>query len=216
MNQQNPRPRSRREQSPLNDLTAITGGIGSGKSVVSRILQALGHPVYDCDSRAKALMDASSEIRSAIAESISPEAVVNGRIDRQALSAIVFSNPDALGRLNAIVHQAVRRDLEAWHASVRMPCFVETAILRESGLDLMCPQVWNVTAPEPLRVSRIMARSGLTELQAKQRMAAQTTDYPSASTIINDNVHPLLPQVLELLEKEKTGCLATARHKPLS
>ncbi len=94
-------------------LIAITGGIGSGKSVVSRILLALGYPVYDCDSRAKTLMDADSTIKRRLIEEIGEATVVDGIIDRPALSRMVYADAIMLERPNAIVHAAVRADLAA-------------------------------------------------------------------------------------------------------
>ncbi len=75
----------------MERLIAITGGIGSGKSVVSRIVSAMGYPVYDCDTQARRLMDRSDSIKSAIAELIAPSCIINGEIDRAALSAELFS-----------------------------------------------------------------------------------------------------------------------------
>lgn len=131
-------------------LIAICGGIGSGKSVVCRIVAAMGHEVYDCDSRAKEIMDCSAEIKNAIACRVHREAIApDGSIDRRRLGEIVFSDAEALARLNSIVHAAVREDLALWAA--RRPgklLFVETAILYQSGLDAMVDEVWDVEAPQ--------------------------------------------------------------------
>ncbi len=98
----------------MERLIAITGGIGSGKSVVSRIVSAMGYPVYDCDTQARRLMDRSDSIKSAIAELIAPSCIINGEIDRAALSAEVFSSAEKLECLNGIVHGAVREHLAMW------------------------------------------------------------------------------------------------------
>lgn len=188
-------------------LTAITGGIGSGKSVVSRILRILGHPVYDTDAEAKQLMDTDQEIRTRLAERFGAEILLPGSIDRPTLSRIVFASPEALADLNAIVHAAVRADIEAWAASLPASTprpFVETAILYESRLDRMVTSVWDVTAPIPLRIERVMARNGLTAGQVQARIDAQSahiphTLHPDTHTIVNDNLTPLLPQIQALL-----------------
>ena len=189
-------------------IIAITGGIGSGKSVVSRIVAAMGYPVYDCDSRAKWLMDSSEEIKSSIACSIDSACIKEGAIDRPALAAIVFENEEKLNRLNAIVHGAVRNHLAEWITSETEAgnaiCFVETAILYQSGLDAMVDEVWTVEAPLDLRILRVMNRNGLTREAVLARISSQdsfipTTPPPSIKIIINDGDTPLLPRIEELL-----------------
>ncbi|MDE6265914.1 MAG: dephospho-CoA kinase [Muribaculaceae bacterium] len=185
-------------------IIAITGGIGAGKSVVSRMLTAMGHDVYDCDSRAKALMDNSGEIKRRIAEEIAAEAVDGDKILRPVLAEIVFNNPDKLLILNSIVHQYVREDIAREAAGSDAPVmFIETAILYESGLDRMVSQVWDVTAPEPVRIERVVARNGCTADHARARIESQRivveNPHHAVHTIVNDNITPLLPQVLHLL-----------------
>lgn len=183
----------------MKRLTAITGGIGSGKSVVSRILEAKGWPVYDCDARAKAIMDSDAAIHRRLTAEIHPLAVVDGVIDRRLIASVVFADPEALGRLNAIVHRAVTADLLAW-AAERPVAFVETAILYESGLRAHVTDVWEVTAPAELRIERVMARSGLERSEVERRMAAQAApSLPDHRVIVNDGRSPLLPQVERLL-----------------
>lgn len=189
----------------MKRLVAITGGIGSGKSVVSRILRVMGYPVYDSDSRAKALMDADESIKRRIATEIDPRAVRDGIIDRRHLASVVFGNPEKLARLNAIVHAAVRADLAEWVARCESNLtFVETAILYESGLNLMVDAEWRVESPLELRIERTMKRSGLTRAEVENRMAAQRIEAPVEApplrlfTILNDEKHALLPQVESL------------------
>lgn len=186
-------------------LIAVTGGIGSGKSVVCNVLQALGYPVYDSDSRAKALMDADADIKRRIARDISATTIdANGRIDRKALASIVFNNPDKLSALNAIVHTAVRADLRDWAKAQRGElCFVETAILYQSGLDREVEAVWEVAAPIDVRIARVQRRSGLTESEVRARIASQSctpaVPHPLTYPIINDGRASILQQVNALL-----------------
>lgn len=186
-------------------IVAVTGGIGSGKSVVCRILSALGHEVYDCDSQAKRLMDTSVDIKMALCREIHPDAVVDGCIDRKLLSGIVFSNQDKLRTLNAIVHAAVREDIVRWASaySLNGPIFVETAILYQSGLDQLVDEVWEVQAPEALRVERVMARNALTEAEVRARIRSQDFEsvrfHPNVKVIINDGRASLLLQMHALL-----------------
>lgn len=190
-------------------LTAITGGIGSGKSVVSRMLSAMGHPVYDCDSRAKAIMDTSSEIKSAIASGISESVILpDGAIDRTMLSEIVFADAGALARLNAIVHSAVVADILRWTESLDRPrAWVESAIIYESGIDRIVDSVWRVDAPRRLRLERVMRRSGFTYAQAEARILSQEKSigkfalHPCVTAVVNDGDTPLLPQIISLLEQ---------------
>lgn len=191
----------------MKRLIAITGGIGSGKSVVSRILRAYGYPVYDCDTEAKHLMDNDGTIKRRLCERISPEAVrPDGSIDRPLISKIVFADRTRLEALNAIVHSAVRAHLRQWvdHAPDG-PVFIETAILYESGLNEDVDAEWRVVAPDELRIERTMARNGLSRDQVLARMRAQQTKaaphaiHPPLFTIDNDLSTPLLPQIDTLL-----------------
>ena len=186
-------------------LIAITGGIGSGKSVISDILRAMGHKVYDCDTRAKALMDTDESIKDDLINLISIDAVRSDRtIDRKLLSEIVFNDPDALSRLNSIVHKAVRADLRRWRdTSSDKTVWVETAILYASRLDREVDEVWEVTAPTELRVQRVMKRNSMSREQVLARISSQSTTaaqhHPLTKTIVNDGVEPVLPQILSLL-----------------
>lgn len=192
-------------------LTAISGGIGCGKTVVSRMVGAIGYPVYDCDSRAARIMDTDAGIKRAIADDVHPECLTDGgEIDRRRLSEIVFSDYEALQRLNSIVHAAVRRDLAAWAAAQTGDCFVETAILYQSGLDKMVDEVWQVEAPVDLRVERVMARNSIGREQVIARIASQERFvperlHPYVRVIVNDAVEPLLPQVEEALRARIAG-----------
>ncbi|WP_289864721.1 dephospho-CoA kinase [uncultured Muribaculum sp.] len=186
-------------------LIAITGGIGSGKSIISDILRAMGHKVYDCDTRAKALMDTDESIKDDLINLISIDAVRSDRtIDRKLLSEIVFNDPDALSRLNSIVHKAVRADLRRWRdTSSDKTVWVETAILYASRLDREVDEVWEVTAPTELRVQRVMKRNSMSREQVLARISSQSTTaaqlHPLTKSIVNDGVEPVLPQILSLL-----------------
>lgn len=190
-------------------LIAITGGIGSGKSVVARLVQVMGHEVYDCDSRAKALMTENDEVRHLLIEAFGKETYHNdGTLNRQHLSEVAFGDDKALARLNGIVHPATARDMQQWAQrqadNGARVAFVETALLRTAGLDRLVDEVWHVTAPASVRVPRVMARSGLTEQQVRERIAAQSVEDALATgehPIINDDVTAVLPQVLNLLSK---------------
>lgn len=189
-------------------LIAITGGIGSGKSVVARMVQVMGHEVYDCDSRAKALMTDDALVRDQLVEAFGKDTYLDdGSLNRQHLSRVAFADDSALARLNGIVHPATARDMQRWAGEQAAlgadTAFVETALLRTSGLDHLVDEVWHVTAPDDVRIDRVMARSGLTSEQVKERMAAQRIEesvMEGEQVIINDNDTALLPQVTRLLK----------------
>lgn len=187
-------------------IIAVTGGIGAGKSVVCRILSAMGYHVYDCDSRAKVLMDQSNSIKIAIAEHISPCAIdEDGGINRQALSDIVFSDPSKLATLNGIVHAAVRQDIALWKSSLppSATAFVETAIIRTGGIDAMADAAWIVQAPLQMRLCRVMRRNSLSRQSVLSRISAQEKELENlacpAFEIINDGKASLLSQIHSLL-----------------
>lgn len=187
-------------------MIAVCGGIGSGKSVVCRILRCMGYPVYDCDSRAKQLMDASDDIRRVIAEDIAADAIDSeGHIDRRCLAAAVFGDAAKLEILNRAVHGCVLDDLECWRREQQGTAFVETAILYQSGLNRMVDEVWEVTAPEAVRVCRVMQRNSMTEAQVIERIEAQRYQpdaeevHACVREIVNDGSSALLPQIGRLL-----------------
>lgn len=183
-------------------IVAITGGIGSGKSIVSEVLKSMGYYVYDCDTNAKALMDRDNDIKLRIKAEIHYNVIdSNGNIDRPFLSSIVFNNPDKLKILNGIVHDAVRKDIRCWiekhyNASI---LFIETAILFESGLDAEVNEVWKVTAPTDLRIRRVCERNGMSHEQVNARIASQTSEecrlHSNTFIIVNDGKTSLLKQI---------------------
>lgn len=196
-------------------LIAISGGIGSGKSVVSRIVTVMGYEVYDCDSRAKVLMDSDGNIKERISREIHPECVADGCINRKRLADIVFNDADSLDRLNAIVHAAVRDDLKRWAESSDAVKFVETAILYQSGIDKMVDAVWEIDAPLDLRISRVMNRNNISREEVLSRIASQDSFipqsvHPSVIQIINDGVLPLIPQIetalSSLISPQNSSC----------
>ena len=180
----------------------ITGGIGSGKSIVSHILRIMGYPVYDTDSQAKLLMDTPAlrqQLTAVWGDSI---ILPNGEINRPQLSAIVFHDPTQLAQLNAIVHPAVRSHYAEWVQQQSSPIvFVESAILHQAGMDHALHYIWVVEADAEMRIERVMKRSNLTYEQVEERIKTQQP-YPyneGARKLLNDNKHALLPQIMELL-----------------
>lgn len=155
----------------------ITGGIGSGKSSVCRMLALRGVAIYDSDSRAKQLMTDDAELVVQIKGHFGSEIYVDGVLDRRALAAKVFSDVEALAALNALVHPAVMRDFEMWASQQSCGYVVmESAILFEAGLDNHLDAVVAVMAPRSLRLERAMQRDGASREQIEERMRAQLSD----------------------------------------
>lgn len=185
-------------------IVAVTGGIGSGKSLVCRILRDLGLPVYTCDDEARRLQESDPEMRRRIASEICPGAIcADGSLDRKALARCVFSDPVKLQLLNHIVHKKVEADFIRQVRQSPSPVWiVETAILYASGFDRLADHIWEVTAPRELRISRAMSRSGLTRRQVEERMAMQEGESrPGHTIIVNDGNTPILQQINELAQR---------------
>ncbi len=188
-------------------MIGICGGIGSGKSVVSRILRLRGEKVYDCDLEAKRIMDSSDEILTALNERYG-DAVCppGGPICRPELARRVFASEDERLWLNSLVHSLVRIDVGVWHDVLTLDgqerCFVESAILASSGLAAMCDEIWMVTASEEIRIDRTKARDSLDEDAIRKRILSQQEEerlLKSSSVPIriidNSGLRPLLPQL---------------------
>lgn len=186
----------------------ITGGIGSGKSYVARMLtQHFGIPVYDCDSRAKSLMTTSLAIRRQLTALVGADAYQqDGQLNRQLLSHYLFSDSLHASRVNAIVHPAVKSDFLAWASRQTAPhVAMESAILLEAGFDDVVDRILSVEAPVELRLQRAMQRDGATGEQVRHRMALQLADderRDKAHAVILNDGRPLLPQLQELFNSE--------------
>ena len=193
----------------MRKIIGITGGIGSGKSVVSRILRLKGYEVYDCDSQAKLLMDGSERILSGIRSFFGAEAFnSDGSLCRPYLSARVFADREELSFLNSLVHGEVLEDVRRHSEGSGNVLFVESAIMRASGLDILCSEIWIVTAPDEVRTGRVIERDSVSSDNVRSRMERQKGEYdfsgPVAVTWIqNDGSVPLLPQIDRLLQEIK-------------
>lgn len=193
----------------------ITGGIGSGKSTVCRLFARRGVAVYDSDSEAKRLMTESVELRRRIAGRFGAEAyAADGGLNRSWLAARVFTDPQALADLNAMVHPAVMADFAAW-AERQSDDYVvlESAILFEAGLEHSVDRTVAVLAPLELRLERTCRRDGCDREAVRRRMAAQMDDDTLCAradyTVVNIREEDLEPTVAELDRRFKLE----ARHR---
>lgn len=181
----------------------ITGGIGSGKSVVCRLFSMLGAAVYDSDSRARGLMEADAVLSASIRRSFGEESYNNGHLNRSYLAGRVFGDGQALALLNSLVHPAVTDDFLKW-AAVQQGSYViaESAILYESGMNACMDATVTVSAPEELRIERVMLRDGSSRREAESRIRNQMSDALREElaryVIYNDGRLLVWPQVLSL------------------
>lgn len=182
----------------------ITGGIGSGKSVVAAILRQLGYPVYDSDSRAKQLTNTHPDIKRLLTDAFGTQIYSGNLPDRQCLSRLIFSSDRNRDIVNGIIHPIVAQDFNQWAISQKVPMvFLESAILMESGFVHYMDKTVLVTAPVNLRIQRVQQRSHLAESEIRQRMQSQLSDEQLMTkvdfVIQNDERHLLLPQIQKLL-----------------
>ena len=190
---------------------AITGGIGSGKSYVSALLQAAGIPVYNTDNEAKRLMLSDEGIRQDLIALLGEGVYTDGALNKPMLASYLFAGPENAARINAIVHPRVKADFRRWMEEHEGQEIVglECAILFEAGFADTVDAVVTVYAPESLRVERAMKRDGATEAQIRARIAAQMDDEEkcrlSDYIIYNDGSISLENQLSALVAQLKKG-----------
>ena len=153
-------------------IIGITGGTGCGKTTLLNSIEALGGLVIDCDAVYHRLLQTDAAMLSAI-DGAFPGTVKDGALDRKALGSIVFSDPDALLRLNAITHAAVKAEVLRLLDANPTLAAIDAIGLFEGGLAELCDVTVAVTAPTEMRLQRLMARDGITEEYARSRIAAQ-------------------------------------------
>lgn len=178
----------------------ITGGIGSGKSFVCKLLSERGINVYDCDRAAKRLMRSSSTIQRQLTSLIGENAYIDGQLNKAAVATFLLASEENAHAIDAIVHPAVADDFI--NSGIE---WMECAIMYESGFNRLVDKVIVVTAPEDVRIERIMKRDGITADKARQWIAKQwkqdevikRADYE----IINDGEHNISQQIDTLLNK---------------
>lgn len=177
----------------------LTGGIGSGKSYVARLLGERGISVYDCDSAAKRLISSSADIRRRLTELIGSQAYVGNTLNKAAVAQFLLQSSDHAEAINRIVHPAVFSDFMSSGMQ-----WVESAILFESGLYRLTDLTVAVTAPEEVRIARVMQRDGISRQKTLQWMERQMPQDELARradhVIVNDGRASLQMQIDRLLE----------------
>jgi dephospho-CoA kinase len=181
----------------------ITGGIGSGKSTVTRIFAVLGVPVYYADDASKTIMNTDPEVIASITRHFGVQSYQHGSLDRAYLASQVFNNKEKLELLNSLVHPATIRDADNWLQLQQAPYVIkEAALLFESGSYAALDYIIGVSAPYPLRIQRTMSRDQVTKEQVITRMNRQIDENIKMKLcdfiIRNDEMELVIPQVLEL------------------
>lgn len=184
----------------------LTGGIGSGKSTVAKVFEVLGIPVYSADEAARRLMNEDERLRQLIMQHFGPSSYKNNQLDRSYIASQVFNNKEKLALMNSLVHPATIRDAAEWMAKQTTPYAIkEAAIIFESGTQDQHDYIIGVSAPAPLRILRAMKRDGSTREQVLARMSKQIQEPIKMRlcdfVIFNDELQPVIPQVLQLHQK---------------
>jgi dephospho-CoA kinase len=189
----------------MTKVIGLTGGIGSGKTTIANYFQELGVPVYIADDGAKRVMQSKNilaEVKSAFGGNIFDNDILN----RAKLAQIVFNDKEQLAKLNAIVHPAVKLDFDDWVKEHKNNDYVmyEAAILFESGRYKDCDVIITVTAPEEVRIDRVIKRDKTTREEVLSRMKMQWNDEKRISksnfVINNNNLKNTKEEVVKILK----------------
>lgn len=159
-------------------LIGVTGGIGSGKTVVCEMFTALGAPVFNADESSKQIADTDPSARQEIIGLLGPRAYTDGKtMDRAFVASKVFADPELLQSLNEILHPRVFERIDVWRQTLTSPyALVEAALIFESGLDEVLDYTMVILADDTLRVDRTIKRSGLGRDEVLRRMLHQMTN----------------------------------------
>ena len=201
-------------------IIGITGGIGSGKSVIARQLRKMGYSVYDTDSEAKRIIVEDATVREQMTALFGEDVYKDGVYQTSFVAQQVFADKNLLAKLNAIVHPAVKADIISKFRSSGVTSepsapseplnndsglfFIECAILFQAGFDVLCDKVVAVTAPEDIRLERVIARdhSDMNKVRARMRAQEAEKDLQRADIIINNDgqvaIRTLCEEILQI------------------
>lgn len=194
----------------------LTGGIGSGKSVVAGIFKVLGIPVFDADTEARLIMEKDEQLALSIQKLFGNESYTNKKLNRKFIANIVFGDPKKLEQLNALVHPAAILAANTWMSQQTAPYVVkEAALLFEAGSAQYLDFVIGVRAPGELRIKRVMERDNAALEQVLARMSRQMNEEEKMKLcdfiVVNDEQQLLIPQVVQLHKKFLSEDLENAR-----
>lgn len=190
----------------MKTLVGLTGGIGSGKTTVANFFKEFGIPVYIADTEAKALMNRSKVIKRKLIALFGENAYQDGKLNREYLSQKIFNDKDLLQKMNAIVHPKVASHFKRWVKKQDAPYVIsEAAILFENGSYKNYNYIITVTAPEHVRLKRVMSRDNSSEKKVKSVMGNQWKDAEkiklSDFVIQNINLEEAKAQVQQIHKK---------------
>ncbi len=184
----------------------LTGGMGSGKSIVANIFEVLGIPVYYADIASKRLMNENEGLKSSIIKHFGSEAYSDGVLDRKFLAGQVFNDNEKIALLNSLVHPVTIKDAAGWIEKQTTSYIIkEAALIFESGSNKYLDYVIGVEAPKDLRIQRAMDRDSISAQQVEDRISKQMDEAEKMRlcdfVIVNDEQQMVIPQVLALHEK---------------
>lgn len=184
----------------------LTGGIGSGKTTIAKLFEALNIPVYYADDAAKKLMNTNEKLKASIIQHFGEDSYKNDELDRKYLASVVFNDKKKLELLNSLTHPVTIADAEDWMNKQTAPyCIKEAALLFESGADKLLNYVIGVYAPQHIRVKRVMDRDQLSIEEVMKRVSRQIDEEMKMKlcnfVITNNEQQLVMPQVLELDKK---------------
>ncbi len=184
----------------------VTGGIGSGKSIVCKIFEVLGFPVFYADAEAKKCMIEDSQLIQSVIDLLGEESYSNNELNRAFVAEKIFYNSDLKAKMDALVHPAVYRAFEKWKSLQNSPLiFNESALLFETGSHERFDEIILVVADLETRIERVMKRDEVSREAVVSRIQHQMLDEHKLKmnphVIENDRHHMLIPQVLEFIEK---------------
>lgn len=190
------------------DVTiGITGGIGSGKSVVSRLLRCNGFYVYDCDTEAKKLMIDDNEVKKVLTRKLGNTIYDSvGKLNKTHLTNLIFGNKEIRNFVNSVVHAAVREDIRNKREKRKGWFFIESAILATGKIAEICDYIWLVVSPLDVRIERVLERDKIDLSILKKKIESQELEISVLNkekiTIIeNDDNHPIIPKILKITKK---------------
>ncbi len=196
----------------------LTGGIGSGKTTVAQIFEVLAIPVYYADQAAKDLMNQDPDLKQQIISRFGESVYKGGKLDRSYLGGVVFADAEKLALLNELVHPVTLRHAATWMDQQQTAYAIkEAALIIEAGLEKFFDFIIGVSAPESIRLERVMERDNSSADSVLQRMKQQMDEQEKMSrcdfVIRNDGNEALLPQVLAIHEtlKTKAGIISTLK-----
>lgn len=185
----------------MSKKIGITGGIGTGKSFVSKVFKTLGIPFYDADKEAKVIMSTSEDMKKSLIDAFGKETYFeDGVLNRKWLATKVFDNEEQLNLLNSIVHPIVIEAGRNW-ANKQNGAYSlkEAALLFESDSYKSLDKIIVVTAPLEIRIARVMKRDNISREEVLHRMDSQMPEDKKIEmadfVIVNDEIIPLLPQI---------------------